>query len=384
MQLTTTRFLIGAFFGLLASVAAADELGDAIKAIQSVGPEGKGHRQAASAWKTLAQADAEQLPTILAGFDGANVLAENWIRAAVDAVAERTLEQDKELPQEQLEAFLADTKHSPRGRRTAYEWITQIDPTAEKRLIPGMLNDPSLELRRDAVAYQFEKAEQLKKEGKNDEALFEAKVALSSARNIKQVQAIAKFIRDNGGSVDLVEHFGFLTDWHLVAPFDNVDKAGFNVAYPPEESVSLTAAYQGKEGEVTWKKASTEDELGMVDLNKILGKEKGAIAYAYTEFESKTAQPAELRLGCINGNKVWLNGELLTANEVYHSNTLIDQYVGRGKLKKGTNTILLKIAQNEQTEGWAQRWQFQIRVCNSLGTAILDAAKGSASDSSSP
>ena len=70
-------------------------------------------------------------------------------------------------------------------------------------------------------------------------------------------------------------------------------------------------------------------------------------------------------------SQVWLNGELLTSNEVYHTNTSIDQYIGRGRLKKGGNAILVKICQNEQTEDWAQRWQFQLRVCDASGSAIL-------------
>ena len=37
----------------------------------------------------------------------------------------------------------------------------------------------------------------------------------------------------------------------------------------------------------------------------------------------------------------------------------------------GTNVILLKICQNEQTESWAQDWEFQLRVCDGLGTAVL-------------
>jgi hypothetical protein len=32
---------------------------------------------------------------------------------------------------------------------------------------------------------------------------------------------------------------------------------------------------------------------------------------------------------------------------------------------------LLKICQNEQTEDWAQRWEFQVRICDSSGTAVL-------------
>jgi hypothetical protein len=49
----------------------------------------------------------------------------------------------------------------------------------------------------------------------------------------------------------------------------------------------------------------------------------------------------------------------------------VDQYVAHGKLKQGTNQILVKVCQNEQEESWAQRWQFQLRVCDELGTAVL-------------
>ena len=51
----------------------------------------------------------------------------------------------------------------------------------------------------------------------------------------------------------------------------------------------------------------------------------------------------------------------------------LDQYRMRGTLKPGKNVILIKVCQNEQTEEWAQRWQFQFRVCDAVGTAILSA-----------
>jgi hypothetical protein len=80
-------------------------------------------------------------------------------------------------------------------------------------------------------------------------------------------------------------------------------------------------------------------------------------------------------MGCINACKIWLNGELLLEREVYHTGMDIDQYVGKGKLKSGRNMILVKVCQNEQTEDWAQSWQFQLRVCDSRGTAVLSRAE---------
>jgi hypothetical protein len=68
---------------------------------------------------------------------------------------------------------------------------------------------------------------------------------------------------------------------------------------------------------------------------------------------------------------MWVNGQLLTANHVYHTGSYMDQYIGKARLRRGKNVILLKIAQNEQAEDWAQQWQFQFRVCDQFGTAIL-------------
>ena len=109
----------------------------------------------------------------------------------------------------------------------------------------------------------------------------------------------------------------------------------------------------------------------MVDLKAVLGKNKGAAGYAVAEFRSDAERPVELRLGCINAVKIWVNGKLLDSREVYHSGTQIDQYISRTTLKPGVNVILVKICENEQTESWAQDWQFQLRVCDGVGTAVL-------------
>ena len=78
-----------------------------------------------------------------------------------------------------------------------------------------------------------------------------------------------------------------------------------------------------------------------------------------------------MRLATENACKLWLNGKLLLESEDYHSFTKMDQFIGRGEMKAGRNLILVKICQNEQTEDWAQVWQFQLRVCDAIGKAIL-------------
>ena len=340
--------------------------------IRAVEAEGRGNKEALVAWKELARGRAPDLPAIFLAFDGANPLAVNYLRSLAETISQRELEQGARLPAAELEKFVLDTSHDPRGRRLAFELLARVDTTAVDRLIPRMLNDPSVEFRRDAVARLIDEGQQLLTAGKRDEAKNTLQKGLAAARDDDQVQVLKKQLEGLGEKVDLPGHFGFLMSWRLVAPFDNVDKKGLAAIYPPERVLDLAAMYEGKEGQkIGWLAHTTDNEYGVVDLAKALGPFKGAVAYATTEFQSDFARPIEFRLGTPNSWKVWLNGELVFAREEYHRGMNLDQYRMRGKLKAGKNVILIKICQNEQTEDWAQRWQFQFRVVDATGTAVL-------------
>lgn len=355
--------------GVFVSTALGQSLESQLATVNSIGNLAQGHEAAAKAWRTLGRAPVSSLPELLKGIQDGKPLAANWIRAAVDQVAERAVSDGRKLPAKELEAIVFDPQYSPRARRLAYEWLLQVDASAKDRIIPKMLNDTSLEMRRDAVALTLKKAAAADGDKQAASSLY--RVALTSARDSDQIDAAYDKLVELGQKIDLPTHFGFLTAWKLIGPFENAGSGGFDVAYPPEKAVTLNQSYRGKVGDVKWIDHQTGDKYGMVNLNEALGKHMGAIGYAYTEFESTEAKQVDLRVGCICAVKLWLNGEQLLEREVYHSGTKIDQYVTRGKLVKGKNTILLKVCQNEQTESWAQDWEFQIRVCDSVGTAVL-------------
>ncbi len=233
------------------------------------------------------------------------------------------------------------------------------------------------------MAHQLELASQARERGAAIEAY---RVAFRSSRDLDQIKTAAAKLRELGQTVDLATHMGFITTWRLVAPFDNVGGRGWDVAYPPEKGVDLSAEYDGQRGKITWKEVTTTDDYGVVDLNQQLAKHKGAIAYAHATFVSDKDQTVDVRIGSITGVKLWVNGELLDERYVFHSGMEVDQYVSRAKLKKGPNSILVKIAQNEQTENWAQDWKFQLRVCDSIGSAVLsqDRATGRTASASNP
>ena len=359
---------------LAAGTAAAQspDLAPLVESLRKVAPEGRGHREATYAWAELtAQADADDLATILAGMDDAGPLAENWLRAAVDTIAERQVQASGELPTRPLEKFLKQTDHNPRARRLAYEWIARVDETAPERLIPGMLDDPSLELRRDAVTRLVTSAKESADAKDSAAAIATYRKALNAARDLDQVKAITEELDELGAPVDLAHHYGFIVDWHLVGPFDNHAGKGFDAVYPPEEAVDFDATYATADGKVAWITHHTDDAYGTVDLNKAVGKHMGVAGYAAAEFYSDAAQPVDIRIGSENAVKLWLNGKRLFEAEAYHANSAIDQYIGHGQLKPGRNVILLKVCQDERTVDWAQSWSFQLRVCDASGKAIL-------------
>lgn len=355
---------------LLIRHANAADIEPLLNTIKSVGAKGAGHEAATAAWQQLAKSGAAELPQLLAGLDNAGPLAANWIRAAVDAVAEKQLAQGGKLPAAALERFALDTQHAPRARRLAFEWLSRVDATAPDRLIPTLLNDPSVEFRFDAVARLLAQAEPLKTDQPNAAAEIYRR-ALSGARDLEQVKLIAAELKKLGQQVDLPTHFGFITAWQVIGPFDNTAGQGFDVAYPPESNVDISAELAGKGQVVKWKPATTQEDFGTVDLNETLGKHKDAVAYATAEFESDREQTVEFRIGCPTANKLWLNGALIDSRQVYHSGSGMDGYISRGTLEPGKNLLLLKVCQNDQKEEWAQGWTFQLRVCDAAGTAIL-------------
>lgn len=356
----------------VAARAAEVDIEPLVEQIKEVGPKAAGNQQAAKAWAKLSQADAAQLPALLATLDDADPLAANWIRSAIDTIAERELKAGGKLPVEQLEAFVKDTSHQPRPRRMAFEWLAIVDKSAPDRLIPGFLQDPSVEFRRDAVKRLVDQAQLAKDKGKQKELYLEA---FSGARDDDQIKLLAEKLKGLDFEVNLPRHFGFIRQWKLLGPFDNTDETGFHLAYPPEIEVDLDTEYAGKDPEkpIRWLDHATEDEYGNVDLNKALGKNKGATAYAYTEFVSPSEQDVQFRVTSHNAIRLWVNGDLVDQREVYHSGHSLDQYVSSTTLQPGKNTILLKVCENEQTQSWAQDWDFQLRICDPAGTAILSA-----------
>lgn len=356
-----------------ATVRGDDTLLKSVELIRQTGPEGAGSVAAAEGWKDLTTRDATAMVPLLRSMKDSGPLAQNWLRSAVEVIFSRSFEESPDrVPFDELRAFLLDTSQLVRARELAFSLIESAAPERIDDLRKSFLDDPSPELRRGSVALLIEKGQKELSAGETDEAATTLRGALDAARDVEQIRTITKLLREKAGqTVDLPRHFGFLMHWHVIGPFDNEGREGFSRVYPPEESIDLTATYRGKTEVVSWRPYATTDEYGMVNFNDPYSPLKQVVGYAYTEFVSDSDRPAELRLGCKNAWKIWFNGEFLFGRDEYHRGMRIDQYPLPINLKKGKNTILVKACQNEEDQNWTREWQFQLRVCDSSGTAIL-------------
>ena len=353
---------------LLASVTSLSaSIEQSVKTITAVQREGLGNEAASTAWKDLVKAGPSALTTLLAAAGKGSEVADNWLRLAGNVIVDSALRANQPLPIGELEAFIKNTSHSDAGRQIAFDLLQQADQAKADALEASLVNDPVQQLRRGAVKRLLDTAK-TKKAGEAKAAYLEA---LKFVRDEDQTRIVAGELKKFGVPVDLPRHFGFLTKWHVIGPFDNAERKGFDAVFLPEKEIRLDASYDGKGAKIAWKPFESPDDYGKIDFNKPLGMQKEATAYAVATVDSPEERDAELRLGGKNAWKVWLNGEFLFGRDEYHRGQQMDQYRMKCRLKKGANTILVKCCQNEQKEEWTVEWEFQLRLCDSTGTAIL-------------
>lgn len=137
----------------------------------------------------------------------------------------------------------------------------------------------------------------------------------------------------------------FVTVWRVAGPYVK-EATGytllFDEVFAPER--------EGAPG-VEWKgiQAGTNPEKPwLLDLLKALGGES-RVAYARTFIHVDEEQKALFEMGSDDGVKVWLNNQLVHANNAARAITPGSDRVNV-TLAKGWNTVLLKITQNNQ--GW--------------------------------
>jgi hypothetical protein len=305
----------------------------------------------------IAAMPADWIVPCLAALADATPSGGNWLRSGLERAVDRTGEG---LSAGALAAVVADRKQPARVRTLAFGWLKDRDTSRAEGLLDGMLDDPAIDLRREAVEKQL--AAVATADEVSQKATYQK--CLAVARDVDQIERITGWLSEHGEKLNLVEVLGFVRNWRVSDAFDNAKGVGFAKAYLPE------AALPARPETEQWKAVSSADKHGAVDLNAAIATKKGVLAYAVADVVMPRGGPAEVRIGSPCAVAVWVNGKPVMSHQIYHASEAIDQYVATAEFREGTNTVMVKCCQNEQTEPWAADWKFQLRVCDSLGLPL--------------
>jgi hypothetical protein len=339
-----------------------------INSIKRVGNKAEGNENVIREWHAVKQISASNIPELLLGMNQANDLGDNWFRAAIFEILDNS--EKNSLPEDDIVKIIKDLENQGSTRSTAFYFLNLKVPQVAQSLIPSFIDDPEPGLRRKGVQLLLNQASSLEKKEQSIEA-FE--YALGKARDVDQIENACQSLEELGKSIDLPKVMGFITKWKVIGPFDNTARNGFAKNYSPEnETDPQEKDHKGKSGLIKWKNFSTSDRLGLLDLNQQFGHIKEVLCYAHSEFNASKEKIVQFRIGSKNAWKLWVNNELLFARDEYHrGSTRVDQFILDGRLKKGTNKIMVKICQNEQTESWTKQWEFCFRITDTSGTPLL-------------
>jgi hypothetical protein len=344
---------------------AAEAKAIAARLADAAGPGG--HAELALQADRIALIPADWLVACLQPMGTATPGGANWLRSGLDRAVARL---GDAVPVADLAAVVADVTQASRVRSLAHLWLSDRDAPRADAMLDRMLDDPASELRRQAVEKLLAAADAADDAPRKDAY----RRALAAARDVDQIERIVTWLSEHGEPTDLADVLGFVRTWRVSEAFDNTrgDAAtpiGFAKAYPPETGDPAVPDTSD------WKAVTSTDKQGTIDLNAAIETKKEVLAYAVATVEMPDGGPAEVRIGSPCAVAVWVNGRPLMAHEIYHASEAIDQYVATADFRAGTNTVMVKCCQNEQTEPWAVDWRFRLRICDPLGKPLATQAE---------
>ena len=159
--------------------------------------------------------------------------------------------------------------------------------------------------------------------------------------------------------IDLVEYMLTLKTasispetWHILGPYENFKDAALDEDLGLEKlkAIDLTATVKGRDGIMRWGMVRTTG-TGYLDLAAYYAK-KGAntATYLYRVIDSPVDQDGTLLIGNDDGAKIWINGEKVFENRDNLAATP-EKHRAPVKLKKGSNTVLIKIVNGKDPHG---------------------------------
>jgi hypothetical protein len=191
--------------------------------------------------------------------------------------------------------------------------------------------------------------------------LPDAQAAKAALANVISSGVDDQIRQDAAAALKLIEgRAEYITTWEYAGPYrqkgQNYSKL-FDIVFPPEAKDAAG---------VKWRELPASDDPanpGSMDLLKAMGGEQQVVAYSRASIRSDSEQSATLWVNSDDGVKVWLNGEVVHANNTQRGLTGPPDEV-KVMLKAGWNDLLLKVTQNNAG------WGFYVRVTGPDGAQI--------------
>jgi HEAT repeat protein len=203
---------------------------------------------------------------------------------------------------------------------------------AALNLAAAYLDDLTLHLEAESAAVQIAQATSAGYPQRTKEVLQKV---IESTKN----DAVRDQAKQIIGQADRFEDY--IAVWQVSGPYmkDDVDGPGlFDVPFAPEQEGQQAA----------WRivpAGTNEEQLGLLELQKdaaMVGDNR--VVYLRARVWSPKEQKAQLELGSDDGVKVWLNGQLVHANNVVRPATPAEDKANV-TLKEGWNPLLVKLTQ---------------------------------------
>ncbi len=131
-----------------------------------------------------------------------------------------------------------------------------------------------------------------------------------------------------------------------VGTWDNDQGKGFDLELAPETRPDLTETYEGRTGQLTWRRGAPTDPRGRYDLSQLMSPTRWTAAFAQGTVDAPADGTYALRLTTSDPLKVWLDGQLVfSAAEIDRG--ALDHLVLPVALKKGAHRLLVKSAHRD-------------------------------------
>lgn len=189
--------------------------------------------------------------------------------------------------------------------------------------------------------------------------VFEDRTYLKAGNNPIMLQFTGKPVEGDRCEV-IVDYFhvkvyrNLINEWMVIGPFPNPARQGFEEVYPPERELDMDATYEGRDGaEVRWQRVTRAD--GMMQVGDLFDPHENLVVYGACVVHSPEDAQREMLVGSDDGIKVWVNGKLVHKNFIRRG-IVPDQDRFMVDLRKGANTVLVKIDQGPGDVGWAVRF----------------------------